>query len=121
MLAKCVGRIGQVPDDRRKRTDSLLTAYLTALRRGKVSDVECSNDDAREQLGLLQLVLYYVSFVVAKHELWSGQGNTVRDGSAWSHRVTGRLYPCTERTVSSNGERCELTTTVLATTSKHLI
>lgn len=82
----------QAPDDRRNRTDSLLTAYLTALRKAQVSDVECSDDDAREQLGLLQLVLFFVSFVVAKHKLWSGQGNTVRDGSAWSHRVTGKLY-----------------------------
>ena len=87
------GCVRQAPEDRRERTASLLTAYLAALRRGSVSEVECSDDDAREQLGLLQLVLYFVSFVVAKHQLWSGQGNTVRDGSAWSHRVTGKLTP----------------------------
>lgn len=82
--------IRQAPEDRRERTASLLTAYLAALRKGSVSKVEFSADDARAQLGLLQLVLYFVSFVVAKHQLWSGQGNTVRDGSAWSHRVTGK-------------------------------
>lgn len=72
------------------RTKALLSAYLAALRKGGVSATECSDEDAHEQLGLLQLVLFFVSYVVAKHELWAGQGNTTRDGSAWSLRVTGQ-------------------------------
>lgn len=79
--------VTQAPAERRERTASLLKAYLAALRRAGVREVEYSDDDASEQLGLLQLVLFFVSYIVAKHKLWSGQGNTKKDGSAWSHRV----------------------------------
>lgn len=76
--------LGQEPGARRERAEKLLDAYLAALAEG---GAELSLEDARLDVTLLTLVLYFVSAVVAKGKFWSKQGNTTEDGQAWQRRV----------------------------------
>jgi hypothetical protein len=57
-----------------------------------------SFSEGLEQLELLQLVLFYVSSSVAKNQLWSGHGNTTKDGMAWSVRVAQAVIDITGNT-----------------------
>ena len=57
-------------------------------------------EEGLEQLELLQLVLFYVSASVAKNQLWSGHGNTTKDGAAWSVRVAQAVVDLTDGDVA---------------------
>jgi hypothetical protein len=79
--------------ERRERQAALLAAYLGALGDAGAS---MQAEEGLEQLELLQLVLFYVSASVAKNQLWSGHGNTTKDGAAWSVRVAQAVVDLTE-------------------------
>lgn len=85
--------LSQEAEERRVRKPRMLELYLEALAEG---GVVVGMDAAIEQLGLLQLVLFFVSSSVAKNALWSGHGNTTKDGRAWGWRVAQAVIDITE-------------------------
>lgn len=88
--------LSQGAKERRERQSALLSAYLAALGSGMPGQVTpVSPAEGLEQLELLQLVLFYVSASVTKNRLWSGHGNTTKDGMAWAMRVAQAVIDLT--------------------------
>eukprot|EP01052_Picozoa_sp_SAG31_P048241 SAG31_NODE_10008_length_1197_cov_0.984517_2_plen_118_part_00 len=58
---------------------------------------QLSFEEAQRDVALLRLVLWYVSAVVSKHQLWAAQGNTTKDGRAWAERVAQSTVEITDK------------------------
>lgn len=99
--------LSQEAEERRARKPRMLELYLEALGKG---GVVVEMEAAVEQLGLLQLVLYFISASVAKNALWSGHGNTTKDGRVWGLRVAQAVIDltATEAARSALGKALDL-------------
>ena len=80
--------LGLDAPERRKHAREILEAYHAALLDYPDPAIPIPPlESVQHDVHLLTIVLYYVSFVVDKHSLWSAQGNTDEDRGAWQRRV----------------------------------